>query len=87
MLSLRPHVTLTRVVTRKVGDVNRISAARYITTLKSRSILSTSRPQIHILARERTQQIINRLERTYATMSNNQDLTMDQVVLLYIVLD
>jgi FlaA1/EpsC-like NDP-sugar epimerase len=30
-------------------------------------------------ARERTQQITSQLQRKYATMSNNQDLTMDQV--------
>jgi FlaA1/EpsC-like NDP-sugar epimerase len=82
MFSTSFNVTLTRVVTRKLGDVNHISraaAARYLTTSKPRPIPTTPQPQIRMQARERTQQIQNQLQRPYSSMSNNQDLQMDQV--------
>jgi len=79
MFSTRSHVTLTRVVRRKVGDVNHMRAMRYFTTSTPRSVFSRLQPQLLTKLGARKHQIVNQFQNTYATMSNNQDLMMDQV--------
>jgi FlaA1/EpsC-like NDP-sugar epimerase len=77
MISTKSHVTLTR---RLLGDVRRISSAtRFFTTSKPQLILADLQLKHRTQAREHTQQITNQLQRQYSKMSNNKDLTMDQV--------
>jgi FlaA1/EpsC-like NDP-sugar epimerase len=77
MISTKSHVTLTRCL---LGDVRRISSAtRFFTTSKPQLILADLQLKHRTQAREHTQQIINQLQRQYSKMSNNKDLTMDQV--------
>ncbi|KAH3908808.1 hypothetical protein HBH56_172340 [Parastagonospora nodorum] len=52
---------------------------RYFTTSKPQSVFCISQPKFQIQARARTHQTANQVQKIYATMSNNQDLKMDQV--------
>jgi FlaA1/EpsC-like NDP-sugar epimerase len=80
MISTKSHVTLTRYL---FGDVKRISSAtpaiRFFTSSKPRSVLAHLQPNYRMQARQRTQQITNQLRRPFSNMSNNKDLTMEQV--------
>jgi len=78
MFSIRSNVTLTRgAMCRHRTSIP--TAARYFTTSKPHFKLATTQPQIRMQARERTQQITNQLQRSYATMSNNKDLQLAEV--------
>lgn len=66
---------------RNLCDVNHYSCAatRYLTTSHLRTILPSTQRQLRVHAQARTQQIAKQLQRPFASMSNNQDLLLDQV--------